>query len=396
LQRALAISALATGLSTLNGISWADDTRAVRGLVEQLGAKCLVDDDSIRISPLERISTNATKLHVGESGLALRMFSSIITLFNRQIELNGHGSLEKRPVQPIIEALQKTGANIQSTNSGLPLHISGPIQSSHLKLDGSFSSQIISGLLITLPLLNHNSKLIVDNPTSIPYLQMTLDVMSHFGVYISHQDFQQFQISGNQQYHGQNYNIEGDWSGMANHVVGAAISGSVTLRGLQQNSAQADRKIIEAVKQFGADIKYTDDTIFIKKDGKRAFNFDATHCPDIFPPLVVLGCASEGDCTLTGTDRLRHKESDRLTVLVDVFEKLGAHFTVKPNQMIIHGTGKLDGGDVHSHHDHRIAMAVAIASCISKSPIKIDQANAVNKSYPEFFNDVENVQVLAE
>jgi 3-phosphoshikimate 1-carboxyvinyltransferase len=387
LQRALMIAALADGPTTLSNVKWSEDGLAAKDVVEQLGST-ITGHDEVSILPASIPVDAALNLNVGESGLLLRMTSVICSLCSSQVIINGRGSLCERPVLPIIRLLEAAGLIATAPDNRLPLKIQGKIIGGNILVDGAFSSQLISGLLITLPLLDVDTKLEVSNPKSIPYLDMTLEIIRHFGVDIKHENHRVFYIKGKQNYKGSSYAIEGDWSGAANHLVGAAISGEVTLKGMNKTSCQADRAILKALSDFGAYIHFSGDEITVKKDKTNGFDFDATHCPDLFPPLVVLAAASNGRCVLKGTDRLVHKESNRLETLLDIFGRLGLSMDSRDNYLYIYGNKRLRGGHVSSHKDHRIAMAAAIAASLTDTGITIDGTEAVGKSYPDFFKDL--------
>jgi 3-phosphoshikimate 1-carboxyvinyltransferase len=210
-------------------------------------------------------------------------------------------------------------------------------------------------------------------------------VMNHFGVKVSHENFMIFNIKGNQQYKGTQYTIEGDWSGAANFLVAAAISGEITVEGLHNKSFQADRRIIKVLKLFGADVNAHENVVHVRKNKSLPFNFDATHCPDIFPPLAVLAAAARGTSVIKGVQRLLHKESNRLESISEMMNALGGNVQISDGGMIIQGNGRLKGGTVNSHNDHRIVMAAAVAACIAESSVEILHHEAVTKSFPEFF-----------
>jgi 3-phosphoshikimate 1-carboxyvinyltransferase len=391
-QRAMAIAALSEGKTILRHIQWSADTQAVRSVIEQLGSRVNVKKDELHIVPGNLLSPQPLQLNVGESGLALRMFSSVVTLLKAEVILTGKGSLIQRPVLPIIETLTIAGARIYGLDNKPPLSITGPLSGGEINIDGSFSSQILTGLLIALPLIHKDSIVHVANLTSRPYIDMTMDIMRHFGVEVDHEDYQVFYVKGNQQYVGRIYDIEGDWSGAANHLVGAAISGEIIMTGLNAHSSQADRAIVDALTLYGADIHFTDQGIHIKKNKALPFVFDATQCPDIFPPLVALAASVNGASIIKGTGRLIHKESNRLVALIETFEKLGVYISKQENQITVHGTGKLKGHTIDSFNDHRIAMAAAISATLTGEPICIERAGAVSKSYPDFYKDLERLR----
>jgi 3-phosphoshikimate 1-carboxyvinyltransferase len=258
-----------------------------------------------------------------------------------------------------------------------------------IHVDGSFSSQILSGLLISAPLLPHSTTIFVDNLTSKPYIDLTLEVMRDFGVKILNENYERFEIKGNQEYIGRDYQIEGDWSGATNHIVGAAISGRVQLTRLQENSKQADRIILSIIQEYGAHVEWVNgDLIITKAEIRKPITVDLTDNPDLFPILSILACSASGTSSFTGTKRLIHKESNRLETVMELLNVFGVEYTLSENQIDIHGTGKIFGGKINCYNDHRIAMAATVAACFSKIPIELDNPECVKKSYPTFFNDL--------
>jgi 3-phosphoshikimate 1-carboxyvinyltransferase len=285
----------------------------------------------------------------------------------------------------LLDVLSDAGISFETDSGKFPLKISGSAKNNHLKIDASFSSQMLTGLLISAPLLQHNTVIHVMDVVSKPYIEMTLDIIKDFGVNIEHENFKTFHVSGNQHYIGREYEIEGDWSGASNFLVAAAISGEMTVFGLNMKSKQADRFIIDVLKAFGADVQFGADGVIVKKHQCLPFHIDATHCPDLFPPLAVLAAAARGTSVIKGIQRLVHKESNRLESIVEMMNALGGKVQISDAGMIIHGNGRLKGGTVNSQNDHRIVMAAAVAACISENPVQIIGAEAVRKSYPDFF-----------
>jgi len=388
LQRALALASLAKGSSVLTNVQWSADGLAVADVVRQLGADVQEEFRKLIITPNDSASDDDILLNIGESGLGLRMFSGLASLKNQPVTLTGKGSILERPIAPVMETLSACGVEVSSTAGKLPITISGKLKGGIYTVDGSFSSQILTGLLISLPLADGDTTLHVKDLKSIPYIDMTLELAQLFGAEITHDDYKVFHITGNQSYNGTSYAVEGDWSGMANHAVGAAISGEITISGLHEHSLQADKAILKALERTGASVVWNDGEIMIKQSQNLPFELDATHSPDIFPPLVVLACAAKGVSRITGIHRLTHKESDRLAALIETFEQLGVTLTTEKDTLLIHGTGSISAGTIHSFNDHRIAMAGCIAACISDGPILITKSEAVKKSYPLFFEEL--------
>lgn len=387
MQRAIAAAILTNGKTILKNPDFSNDSKAALKVAENLGKIVEFKDDVVIISG-ERKIKNKT-ISVGESGLGIRMFSPVVSLFDEEITVTGKGSLKARPMDMIKKPLQDLGVRVLLNDKFLPIKIKGPIKGGKITVDGSSSSQFLTGLLMALPNAKNNSEITVLNLKSKPYIDLTISILSDFEVEVTHKNYQTFYIKGNQRFKETEYSVEGDWSSASFHIVAAAIAGKVELIGLDFNSTQADKKILEAVEQFGATIT-KGNSLIIEKNKNNSFNFDATDCPDLFPPLVVLAAASNGICRIKGVSRLAHKESNRALVLQKEFFKLGLKILLNDDIMEIEPS-KLKGGTVHSNFDHRIAMAEAIASLISSEPITILETQAVNKSYPDFFEDFDSI-----
>jgi 3-phosphoshikimate 1-carboxyvinyltransferase len=251
------------------------------------------------------------------------------------------------------------------------------------------SSQIASGFLMALPRCSQDSVLRVSNLKSKPYLRMTLSLLKEFGIIIHHdEELSRFEIPGDQSYRPRTYRLEGDWSGGAFLLVAGAIAGRVKVRGLSDKSPQADRAILEALEKSGARVRSEGNAVTVEQSRLEAFEFDATDCPDLFPPLVALACYCKGKSVIRGTERLRHKESDRAMTLVAEFGKMGARIHLQNGRMEVTGK-RLRGGEVSSRHDHRIAMACAVAGLGSEKGVAIHDWACVAKSHPQFFDDLE-------
>ena len=387
-QRAIALALLAKGETQILNPAICDDTFAAISLAKGLGSAVKTEKNKLVINgDFKKVSA---ELSAGESGLALRMFSPIAALLENKINIAGVGSLLKRPVSMMESPLISLGVKFKSNNGFLPIQIQGPLKGGSITIDGSLGSQFLTGLLISLPLANEDSILTVNNLQSIPYINMTLEIINDFGVNIENINHKKFIIKGNQNYKATNYTVEGDWSNGAFLLVGGAISGHVEVFGLNPHSKQADIAILKALNLAGAKIMISGNSIVVIKSELRGFEFDATHCPDLFPPLVILAAACKGKSTLKGTQRLIHKESNRAIVLQTEMGKIGIKIELEGNNMIVHES-KITGGDIHSNNDHRIAMAGAIAALRSKNPITIQHAEAINKSYPGFYMDFESL-----
>jgi len=382
LQRALAISILCKGSTILKNVSWCDDSTASKKIIEQLGASVKEKNRILEIQS-EGLTINNTIFNASESGLALRMFSPILALQQKEVILNGEGSLQKRPVQMIADALSQLKVSTNSNKHSLPLSIQGPIQPNEISIDGSISSQILTGLLISLPLVNGDSRINVTNLKSRPYIDMTINIIRRFGVEIENITYNTFIIKGNQKYTATNYNIEGDWSSAAFFLVYGAVKNTIEVDNLNPDSLQADKSILIALERAGAKVFIKENSIIVEKDKLKAFDFDATDSPDLFPPLVCLASQCEGVSSIKGTSRLIHKESNRAKVLQSEFKKMGIEINIKDDIMTIEG-GKIKACTINSYQDHRIAMSFFCLGQLLNGNVEIKNFETVNTSFSKF------------
>lgn len=391
-QRAIALALLAEGRSILRNIEFCKDTRSALKCIEALGAKVeYIDDSTIAIEGGLKPQSNT--LNVGESGLATRLFTPIASLNPTPITIEGEGTLLYRPMTMMIEPLRQLGVQVRDGGGFLPIEVQGPMHGGDITVDGSVSSQFITGLLLALPLAQEDTTLHVTSPVSIPYIDMTIETARLFGVEIMHNegDYTQFFIEGRQQYTPADIAIEGDWSGAATLLVAGAIAGEVTVKNISTLSKQADTAICHALERAGAGLIIEQDSITVSKRKLRGFEFDATNAPDLFPALAALAAAAEGESVIIGTDRLRHKESDRAETICHEYEKLGIEVDIsEKNIMRIRG-GEILPATTFSHNDHRIAMSIAISALRCQGEIVIENAECVEKSYPTFFEDLESI-----
>lgn len=391
-QRAIALALLAEGRSILRNIEFCKDTRSALKCIEALGAKVeYIDDSTIAIEGGLKPQSNT--LNVGESGLATRLFTPIASLNPTPITIEGEGTLLYRPMTMMIEPLRQLGVQVRDGGGFLPIEVQGPMHGGDITVDGSVSSQFITGLLLALPLAQEDTTLHVTSPVSIPYIDMTIETARLFGVEIMHNegDYTQFFIEGRQQYTPADISIEGDWSGAATLLVAGAIAGEVTVKNISTLSKQADTAICHALERAGAGLIIEQGSITVSKRKLRGFEFDATNAPDLFPALAALAAAAEGESVIIGTDRLRHKESDRAETICHEYEKLGIEVDIsEKNIMRIRG-GEILPATTFSHNDHRIAMSIAISALRCQGEVVIENAECVEKSYPTFFEDLESI-----
>lgn len=391
LQRTIAIAALSKKTVELTGYTASNDTDAAIQIIQSLDYNTSIDDNTLKISPPDLMKNNVV-LHANESGLSSRLFSIVVALLTENAIIKGEGTLLNRPFFEVENVLQQLGKETLSNKGFLPLQIHGKFTVKNIKVDASQSSQILSGLLITLPFANFDTcEIHVNNCNSKPYIQMTLDILSHFGIEILNDNYNIFTLQGNQQINNQKYSIEGDWSAASIHAVIAAATGKIVLQNANINSAQADKAILNVLQECGAHILIKKDSIEINRNKLNAFQYNATDCPDLFPALAVLASQCKGKSVITGTKRLIHKESNRAQSIEIALKNLGIHVNIEDNCMMIEG-GTIKGGTIDSHHDHRIAMMGAALGLLSENGVLIKDSHAVNKSYPDFFKDFFNLQ----
>jgi 3-phosphoshikimate 1-carboxyvinyltransferase len=388
-QRALAAALMTKGTTIIHNPSRSDDALAAMGIIQALGAN--IEDQGTQLLIKGGFSPRVQKLDCGEAGLSLRMFSSIAALADQTMVMNGAGSLTKRPVQMIADSLNQLGCRCQSQDGYLPVWIKGPLQSGKATIDGSVSSQLLTGMLMALPVVKGDSEITVINLQSLPYIDMTISLLKQFGISINHSGYETFHVGGKQKYQPSKISIEGDWSGAAFLMVAGALAGEVTVSGIQANSLQADRQILKALVQAGARVEIKESEITVSRDDLRAFDFDATHCPDLFPPLVALAAHCKGVSRIEGVGRLVHKESNRSKVLQEEFYKLGISVRIDGGNLYVTGPSLMKTGVVDSHGDHRIAMAATVVALISRTPVRITGAECIAKSYPNFYMDIKSV-----
>jgi len=408
MQRACAAALLHPGTTSILNPGHSNDDLAALDVIQKLGAIVKTEDTSN-----EKINTASIMVHsngvkpigdtmnCGESGLGIRMFTPIAALSDQSITIEGKGSLLKRPMHFFDTIFPKLGIEILSQSGYLPIQIKGPLKPANIEVDGSLSSQFLTGLLMAFAATDHTNAVIeVHDLKSKPYIDLTLSVLNAFGWKVQHQDYKRFEFFAHPPLAKHiDYTVEGDWSGAAFLLVAGAIAGPITVKGLQFNSTQADKAVMQALKATGASIDIQDHAIQIgpAKDSTgnfmplNAFEFDATDCPDLFPPLVALAAVCDGVTILHGVSRLAHKESDRGITLQTEFAKLGIRIELNLDTMLVYGGTGIKGAEVFSQHDHRIAMACGVAALCADGPITITDAEAVNKSYTDFYKHLQHL-----
>jgi 3-phosphoshikimate 1-carboxyvinyltransferase len=373
MQRACAAALLHHGHTTIYNCGTSEDDKAALRIIKQLGAQVSFADDSIRINSMG-IQPITNTIDCGESGLSARLFIPIAALHHSPMQITGHGSLLKRPFDVYADVLPQLG--VQVTGSKLPMTVNGPLQPKDITIDGSVSSQFLSGLLFafaysaTAPIV-----ITVNGLNSKPYIDMTLDVLQRFGKQIHHDDYHKFYINPQTVMSGDiEINIEADWSAAANFIVAKTMGKAISINNLSPDSIQADRAILQVVNEQ-----------------RTAFNFDATDCPDLIPILSVYAAYCSGTSTIQGMNRLVHKESNRVESTTAMLHAFGITYSLQGDRLEIIGGKPLQSCTVNGYNDHRIVMAAAIAALGATGDVTINDAQAVAKSYPDFFKHLSSL-----
>ena len=439
-QRAILSAAWAKGKSTLYGYTPCADSETALSLINSLGVKVKKERSklpkySIKIeSPgIDELAGNLSKqkiylktkrsirIGVGESGLLCRLMIPVSGYLIRKssdinsVTITGKGSLLQRTLFSDEKVLNEIGLRAETADGKLPVVIHGKIADAHFRASGRDGSQLLSGMLMALPLCGKSSQIELTESTSVPYIDLTIKTLKEFGISIGNNDFEEFKISGRQKYkHRAFLPIEGDWSGASMLLVAGAISKGITITNLPINSKQADEKILEILRMCGVEIEVTEypkyfimcgdiPWVFTDEGPKEIimgskivvskpknplipFEVDATNFPDLFPSLVVLALSCNGISRIKGLHRLSNKESNRAESLYSEFTKLGAKIEIDNDWMIVEG-GELHGGLCSTHNDHRIAMALITASLKIKGRVYIDDLSCISKSFPDFIKN---------
>jgi 3-phosphoshikimate 1-carboxyvinyltransferase len=394
MQRGCAAALLHHGITEIINPGMCNDDMAAIDMIQKLGAVVEPVNGSLLIKS-KGIRPVSASVNCGESGLGIRMFTPLAALSGEEIIIQGTGSLLTRPMDFFDEILPRLGVWVKSNNGKLPLSVKGPLVPQDITIDGSLSSQFLTGLLMAFASAAKKRVIInVSNLKSKPYINLTLEVLEHFGYDVQHVNFEQFIIHPAEKKAVEKivYTVEGDWSGAAFLLVAGAIAGSVNVIGLNIFSAQADMVILDALRLAGAGLSIDERQVAVTSNELKAFHFDATDCPDLFPPLVALAVCCDGTTVIDGVGRLAHKESNRALTLQQEFAKMGIIITLQDDLMLIKGGQQLKGAAVHSRHDHRIAMACAVAALRADGTVSVEDADAVNKSYPAFWEDLKKIQ----
>lgn len=394
-HRMLLCAALSRSKCYINNISDSDDMTATIGCLESLGAKIIKNGSTVFIDAENFASQNPDHhytLNCKESGTTLRIMIPVCAALGLHTTFVGEGRLVKRPLDEYLKLLPQHGVEISKGETSLPLTIKGKLCGTQFSVSPKVSSQYVTGLIFALSLLDNDSTLNLETAlVGGQYVDITTSVMKKFAVEVEKLDNKYF-IKGSQKYTAsENLSVEGDWSQAAFFLCCGAIGADITVTNLDINSTQGDKKIVDFLKAFGADITINDNSVCVRKSNLHGTNIDATDTPDLVPILSVLASFADSDSTITGVGRLRFKESDRLLSTSQMINNLGGCATYTDECMMIKGMSALKGGNIEGYNDHRIVMSSAIAGAFADNTTTITDANAINKSYTNFFDDYKSL-----
>ena len=392
-HRAIICAALSDGLCIIENIDYSDDIIATIDAMNSLGAKIVKHKDYIEVIGAygsdEKVKENRI-IDCNESGSTLRFLVPISLLFKGSSKFIGRGNLGKRPLTTYYNIFERLGIEYSYEEGNLNLVINGELKPGTFEVEGNVSSQFITGLLFTLPLLKEDSKIVITTEMeSKGYIDLTLRAMSDFGVKIINNNYREFIIKGNQKYNVRNYRVEGDYSQAAFFLCADSLGNDVLCKDLDLNSLQGDKEVIDILERMNVVFNANDIGVKGTTNGKLSSAvIDGSQCPDIIPVLTSVAALTKGTTEIINAGRLRIKECDRLTAVTSELNKLGAKIIEKEDGLVVTGVEKLQGGvEVWSHKDHRIAMTLAIASTRCEEPIVIKDYECIAKSYPKFFED---------
>lgn len=396
-HRAIICAALAKGISRIDNIAYSQDILTTIDGMRALGAEIVKHDDFLEVTGIGDITDcNKQEIFCNESGSTLRFFIPLFSLCGKRITFSGQGRLMERP-QSVYEKIFKEQHLFFEHKDGT-ISIEGSLKSGEFVLDGDVSSQFISGLLFALPLCDKASTITIKEPfESRSYVDLTMQMLAHFGIEVEYSDANTIYIKGNQEYHSGCYSVEGDYSQLAFFACLAALNHDLEVCGVHHNSRQGDKAIMKILKEAQVDFKEIVNGYAICKSDPCGIVIDLADCPDLGPILCVLAAFAKGSTHIKNAGRLRIKESDRIAAMECELKKLGVDIHSDDNNIYIEGKDTYKGGVIfNAHNDHRIVMSLAVAAALCENPCTIQGAEAVRKSYPQFFEDLMRVGIEVE
>ncbi len=391
-HRAIICASLAQGTSIVSNVTYSKDIEATIACMEALGAQIQVQGSTCIVKGCDvRKVDHSIHIDCNESGSTLRFLIPLCALTSQKASLAGHGRLLQRPQDVYKEIFEEQNLTFDQQET---LNIQGPLKSGHFKIKGDISSQFITGLMLSLPLLEEESTLEIIPPyESKSYVNLTLQMLENFGIQVIEEDDFHYRIPGNQHFKANDVCVEGDYSQLAFFAVLASLQNELMLENMDAHSRQGDRIILDFIQKAGAFVQKTDDYIQVKHQSLKPQIMDIADCPDLGPILCVLASYTKGCTKLIHAQRLRMKESDRIEAMEEELKKWNVNVSSTFDSITIEGKESYDQEDVliHGHNDHRIVMAMTVFGLCAKKACIIEDAQAITKSYPNFFEDIQQI-----
>ena len=394
-HRAFFLSALSPGSCKVFNALDSLDTRATLNAVKAIGAEVKRHSDNIEIVNNGLCAPDKT-VDADNSGTTMRIFAGIASMFDSPITITGDASLRSRPMAPLLDALSEMNVKCSSNEGKAPVTICGPNKGGDVRINGNVSSQFVSSLMITAPMLVNDTVIHIEGVlSSRPYVNITADMMKRFGsdVVMNNSDIR---IRGGNGYTGRDIIVPSDMSSASFPLVAGALGGSVTARNMDMNDPQGDKKIVDILKEVGANVSVSGSEITASANELKATDVRMGDIPDLFPIVAVLLCTAPGKSVLYGAPQLRFKESDRIKATVNMLSALGADVRETDDGCVINGVKRLNGGEVEHHEDHRILMAGAVASLLCDGEVMMKKSNCYDVSYPLFLDHIKKLGMNAE
>ncbi|MBM3309754.1 MAG: 3-phosphoshikimate 1-carboxyvinyltransferase [Candidatus Altiarchaeales archaeon] len=392
--RAVTAGLLAKGVSTIKDPLFSADTKACINVSKKFGARIEKSASSLKISGVAgKPKTPKTVLDTLNSGTTIRIMTAVSALCGNRVSLTGDESIQKRPIEPLLDSLRQLGVKASSRNGCPPVTVEGPLRGGVCSIRGDVSSQFISGLLMALPCVREDSVVNVKGELkSKPYVDLTLDILSKFGVEVENKNYSQFNIPGNQTYKSTLYTVEGDYSSAAFILAAAALTESkVTVSNLFKDSKQADKKFVSILKEMGVDIHADGDSVTVKGSGiLSGIDVDLSDSPDLLPITSVVCSLAGGESKIYNVAHARLKECDRIKAMYTELRKMGASIVEKPDGLEITGR-KLKGAFVNGWHDHRIVMSLAVAGLRAIGKTTITDKEFIDVTFPNFIEMMKKI-----
>lgn len=391
-HRAIICASLAKGVSRIDNIEYSKDIQATIKAMKSLGTKIEEFENYLIIDGSTTFTKQNSEIDCEESGSTLRFMVPISIVEENKVHFIGCGNLGKRPLDTFYEIFDRQNIGYMYKKDILDLYVIGKLKPDHYMIPGNISSQFITGLLFALPLLKGDSIIEITSPLeSKGYIDLTLQMLSQYGIKIINNDYKSFVVMGNQEYQAHDYRVEADFSQAAFYLVAGAIGNDVVLTDLNLNSLQGDKATLSILETMGAKTNVVSDGIKVTGENLSATQVDASQCPDVIPVVSVALALAQGKSEVINAKRLRIKECDRITATSSQINELSGMVQELPEGMIIDGVNEFNGGNCSSFADHRIAMMLAIAATRCSQPIIIDNMECVEKSYPSFWEDYQSL-----